>query len=259
MKKLIVANWKMNPQTAEEAKRLFVETEHRMHPLSDKVETVVCTPYVFLPMLSHYSHYARLGAQDMSEHEHGAYTGEVSGSQLKIWNVNYVIVGHSERRLYYGETDASVKLKIDSALKHRITPIVCLGGDAKANMEKMKPLVAKQFASAVKGLQRYQIGKLVFAYEPTWAISSTKNSKSATGEHAVELINHIRSLIAKHAGLESAESTPVLYGGTVHTGNVSEYARHPEISGALVGSASLDSTGFFEIIKEFHRESIHRS
>ncbi len=258
MKKLVVANWKMNPQTSEEARSLFIATEHRMHMVSENTEVIICPPFVFLPMLTHYAHYARLGAQNVSEHEYGAYTGEVSGNQLKASSVTHVILGHSERRIYFGETDIDVKNKIDMALKHRLIPIICLGGEKNATVNKMKPLVTKQFNSAIKGLQKYQIGKLIFVYEPVWAISSMKHSHAETGEHAAELITHIRNLLAKHVDRGHAQHMPVLYGGTVHQGNVSDFAKHPEISGALVGFASLESSGFFEIIKEFSRESVHK-
>lgn len=258
MKKVIVANWKMNPQSAEEARTLFVATEHRMHMVSESTEVIVCPPFVFLPMLTHFSHHVRLGAQNVSEHEYGPYTGEISGEQLKACGVGHVILGHSERRIYFGETDADVKHKIDMALRQRLSPIICLGGEERATVNKMKPLVTKQFSSAIKGLQKYQIGKLIFVYEPVWAISSMKHSHAETGEHAAELIGHIRKLLAKHVGRGHAQHMPVLYGGTVHQGNVSEYAKHPEISGALVGFASLESSGFFEIIKEFSRESVHK-
>lgn len=258
MRKLIVANWKMNPQTASEARSLFIAVEHRMHLSDDSVEVVACPPFIYLPILAHSSHYVKLGAQNMNEHEFGAYTGEVSGSQLKSSGVNYVILGHSERRMYFNENDAHVKGKIDMALKNHLNPIICLGGDEKAKKDKMKPLITKQLNSAIKGLQKYQIGRLIFVYEPSWAISSMKHSHAETGEHAAEMISHVRALLAKHIGKGHAQHMQVLYGGTVHIGNVADYAKHPEISGALVGFASLQASGFLEIVKEFGREAIHK-
>ncbi|HEV8601253.1 MAG TPA: triose-phosphate isomerase family protein [Patescibacteria group bacterium] len=259
MKKLIVANWKMNPQTTEDARRLFVTLEHRMHLINNAVDVTVCPPYVFMPLLSHFSHFLNLGSQNISAHEYGAYTGEISAEQLLLWKVSYVILGHSERRLYFGETDKDVQTKILLCLKQHLIPVVCLGGHPKADIKSMKPLVTKQFNSAVKNLDKSQIEKIAWAYEPTWAISSMQKSQPATGEHAAELIIHIRKLLAKHVGREEAEKARVLYGGTVNKGNVRDFARFSEISGALVGFASLEPTGFFEVIQEFAREAIHKT
>lgn len=258
MKKLIVANWKMNPETLQEARQLLLGLEHRMPTVQQAVEVVVCPPYIFLPPFSHYVHMTRLGTQNMSWAEAGAFTGEISAPQVRQWDVEYVILGHSERRLYCGETDEGVNKKIPVALKHKMHPIVCLGGEAGAKKTGMKRLVSKQFAAAIKGLDKADIQKIVFAYEPIWAISTMKNSKPASGDHAAELINHIRGLLAKKIGKDHARSAKVLYGGTVNKLNVHEFAKYPEITGALVGSASLDSEGFWEIVKEFSRESIHK-
>lgn len=258
MKKLIVANWKMNPQTTEEARQLFVSLEHRMHLLGGAVDVVVCPPYVFMPLLSHFSHFLALGSQNISGHEYGAYTGEISAEQLLLWKIFYVILGHSERRLYFGETDKDVQAKVALSLKHHLTPVVCLGGDAKADIKSMKPLVTRQFNSAIKNIDKNHLEKIVFAYEPSWAISSMQKSQPATGEHAAELITHIRKLLSRHLGKEPAERSTVLYGGTVNKGNVREFARFSEISGALVGFASLEPSGFFEIVQEFAREAIHK-
>jgi triosephosphate isomerase (TIM) len=258
MKKLIVANWKMNPETLDAARQLLLALEHRMHLVQDKSEVVVCPPYLFLPPFSHYSHLTRLGVQNINWAEGGAYTGEISAPQVRQWDVEYVILGHSERRIYCGETDSLVNLKIMTALKHKIHPIVCLGGEEGATKTGMKRLVSKQFAAATKGLEKDDIHRIIFAYEPIWAISTMKNSKPASGDHAAELINHVRGLIAKKLGKDKAVHAQVLYGGTVNKVNVHEFAKYPEISGALVGGASLDSENFWEIVKEFSRESIHK-
>jgi triosephosphate isomerase (TIM) len=259
MKKLLVANWKMNPKTLDQARRIFLGIEHRMHFYQDKAEVVVCPPFLFLPALSHHAHYMKLGAQNLHWQDEGAFTGEVSPSQLATWRVEYVILGHSERRIHFDETDASVRLKIDAAIKHKITPIVCLGGDAKATQANMKRLTTRQFNAAVKGLDKKHLEKIIFVYEPTWAISTMKNAEPATGEHAADLIMHIREMIAKHVGVTRSASMHVLYGGSVNKANVHEFAMHPTIDGALVGAASLEPDNFIAVIKEFHRESIHKA
>jgi triosephosphate isomerase len=258
MKKLIIANWKMNPETMDQARSLILGTEHRMHLVQQTVEVGICPPFIFLPAFSHHVHFIKLGAQNISWADSGAYTGEISALQLRQWEIGYVILGHSERRLYFGENDKDVNKKIPLALKHKMHPIVCLGGEEGAKEKDMKKLVNKQFNAAVKGLEKEEIGKIIFAYEPFWAISTMKNSKPATGEHAVELIEHIRTLLKKKVGKGHADHMKILYGGTVNKANVHEFAKYPEINGALVGGASLDRDGFWEIIKEFSRESIHK-
>ena len=258
MKKLIVANWKMNPSSLDEARRIFFGIEHRAHFYEDKVDIAVCPPYLFLPLLVHASHFVKIGAQNAAELDQGALTGEISCKQLALRGVKYVILGHSERRIFCKETDDQIRNKITQCLNEKLTPIVCLGGDIKATETTMKKLVTKQFNSAMDGLNAKQIGKMIFAYEPTWAISTFKKSKPATGEHAAQLIDHIRSLIKKKSTQFYAENATVLYGGSVNKVNVYEFSKSPTISGALVGAASLNPDGFMEIIKEFHRESIHK-
>lgn len=259
MKKLIIANWKMNPQSVEEARRLVSSVEHRMHIISTNTEVVVCPPFVYLPAFTHYIHRLKLGAQNVSWVEHGAMTGEISPAQIKQWNVSYVIVGHSERRLYLGETDSIVNAKIMAALKYKIIPVVCLGGEEGASHDDMKTLVSRQFSQVIKKLDSKQIASLVYVYEPVWAISTMKKSVQATGEHAAELIDHIYSLLEKKLGKATARNVRVLYGGTVNKDNVSDYAKYPQIDGALVGAASLDPDNFWQVVSEFNRESIHKT
>lgn len=247
----------MNPQTVDEARRLVSSFEHRMPTVAGHTEVAICPPYVYLPPLSHYTHYIGLGAQNISWVEHGAMTGEVSAGQIKNWNVNYVILGHSERRLYLGETDSIVNAKIITALKYKLTPVVCLGGEEGATKEDMRSLVTKQFTKVTKNLDRRQLEKIVYVYEPVWAISTMRKSQAATGEHAAELIDHIYDLLEKKLTKGHAKNIRVLYGGTVNKDNVHDYASKPQIDGALVGAASLDSDNFWHVVSEFNRESIH--
>lgn len=258
VKKLVVGNWKMNPESLADARKLVLGLEHRMPTVGRDADVVVCAPAVYLAPLSHHVNMLDLGAQNINWADGGAFTGEISAPQIKQWGVRWVILGHSERRLYCGETDNLVNQKIAAALKHGLVPVVCLGGEKGAKEAGMKRLVSKQFTAATKGLDKAQIQKIVFAYEPIWAISTMKNSKPATGEHAQELILHIRATLSRKLGVGVSKSMRVLYGGTVNQNNVHEFARYPEISGALVGGASLDSQNFWEIVKEFARESIHK-
>jgi triosephosphate isomerase (TIM) len=258
MKKLIIANWKMNPKTLFEARILVSSIEHRMHLFQDRIKAVVCPPSIYLPPLSHYCHYLGVGAQNVHWEESGAYTGEISALQAKQWKTSFVILGHSERRMYFGENDIMVRLKADVCIKNRMTPIICLGGDSKASQDSMKRIVNKQLKSAIKGLDKESVEKIVFVYEPIWAISSQKNSVPATGEHASEMTGFIRSLLSKIVGAGKAFHMPVLYGGSVNKKNVHEFARYPHIDGCLVGASSLEADAFISIIKEFHREAIHK-
>ena len=258
MKKLIIANWKMNPQTVEEARHLVSAIEHRMSSVVDNVEVVICAPFVYLPALSHYTHHLSLGAQNISWVEHGAMTGEISASQVKQWKANYVILGHSERRLNLGETDSIVNAKIFTALKYKLTPIVCLGAEEDATKDEMKAIVTKQFNKVTKHLEPKELENIIYVYEPTWSISTSRHSYPATGEHALELINHIYSLLEKKLAKGVARNIRVLYCGTVNKDNVHEYAKYPEIDGALVGAASLDSDNFWQVVTEFNRESVHK-
>lgn len=257
MKKLIIANWKMNPQTLEQARVLVSTLEHRMHRIAVSTDVVICPPFTYLAPLSHYSHLSVMGAQNVSWAQEGAFTGEISAMMLKNWKVKYVILGHSERRLYLGETDSMVNAKVIAALNGGITPVVCLGGEEDAIKSEMKTLVTKQFLHVTKGLDKKHLEKIIFVYEPVWAISTMKNSKPATGDHAVELVSHIRGLLAKRITKERAANLRVLYGGTVNKDNVHEFAKYPEVDGALVGAASLDQENFWTVINEFARESVH--
>jgi triosephosphate isomerase len=257
MKKLIIANWKMNPQTVEDARKLASEIQKRMHNISGQTEVVVCAPFVYLPSLGHYMDRVHLGAQNVSWEERGAFTGEISATMLKPWKVSFVILGHSERRLYLGETDSVVNSKIIACLNHKITPIVCLGGEEGIVKKEIQSSITKQFVKVTKNLGKRDLEKIVYVYEPTWAISTMKNSQPETGEHANQVIEHIYDLLEHRIG-KSAHVVRVLYGGTVNKNNVFEYAKFPKIDGALVGAASLDPDNFWHIIKEFDRERIHK-
>lgn len=257
MKKLVIANWKMNPQTAPEARRIFSSIEQRMHNINH-TEVVICAPSIFIAPLSYSAHRTNLGAQNVSWAAEGSLTGEVSVNQLELFNVRYIILGHSERRINLGETDEMVKQKISIILKHKMVPVVCLGGEKGANKSDMKKIITKQFKTAISSLDKKELLKCVFVYEPVWAISTVKNSKPATGQHAQEMILFIQNMLAKKVGKDHAKHVRILYGGTVNKNNVNQYAKYPEIDGALVGAASLDPDNFWEVIKEFDREAVHR-
>ena len=258
MKKLVIANWKMNPQTVPEARRIFNSIEQRMHNINH-TEVVICAPSIFIAPLSHSAHRTKLGAQNVSWAPEGPLTGELSVGQVELFNVRYIILGHSERRINLGETDEMIKQKIPIILKHKMVPIVCLGGEKGAKKQDMKGIITKQFKTAISSLDKREIVKCVFVYEPVWAISTVKNSRPATGQNAQEMILFIQNLLAKKVGKDHAKHVRILYGGTVNKNNVNQYAKYPEIDGALVGAASLAPDNFWQVIKEFDREAVHRA
>lgn len=258
MKKLVIANWKMNPQTLLEAKRLFHSIEVRLHKFNH-IQVLIAPPIVFLPVFAHSQHYSRLCSQNISFVEAGALTGEVSASQIKQFKVEYAILGHSERRMYLGETDDMVVKKLDLCFQHKIHPILCLGGDRLASKTNIKNIILKQFKNRTKRVSSNNLAKIIFAYEPTYAISTSKNVKPETGEFASQMIKYIRLLVAKKIGKDKALGVKVLYGGSVNKNNVYDYASFQDIDGALVGGASLNSDNFYDVIKEFNHQASKQS
>lgn len=252
-KKIIIGNWKMNPVSLDEARRLTASIEHRMHQFHGKADVAVCPPYVFLPALSQYLHFLKLGAQNSSWDERGALTGEVSPSQLAGFGVKYVILGHSERRINFGETNGAVMLRTVEALKHGLVPVLCLGGERNASKEGMKRLVLKQLKECLAGTSVEDWHKIIFVYEPSWAISTMKQAEPATPEHAAGMIAYMRALLKKKIGESGAAHAKILYGGSVNGKNASQFASMEGINGALVGAASLDGDDFTETIREFIR------
>jgi len=227
MKKLIVGNWKCNPSSSKKAEAIL--------KVSDRANVVVCPPFVFLNE-GRSLKTASLGAQDVFWEE-GAHTGEISAGQLKGLGVKYVIVGHSERRAM-GETDDIVSKKAEAVIKAGMKAIVCVGESADVRdqgTEAAERFVALQ-VSAVESL--ISSGKLIFAYEPIWAIGS---GTSATAEDAAVMARHIRSSCF-------TDKMAVLYGGSVSSGNAGEFLGHSDISGLLVGGASIDPKDFSRII-----------
>lgn len=219
----------------------------RLHP-SQKVEVAVCPPAVYLHDVGaalRGSHIG-LGAQNMYHEKEGAFTGENSAAMLRDLGCRYVIVGHSERRQLFGETNAGVNLKIFAALGEILTPIVCVGEtleEREAN--RTDQVISEQIRASLAKLSPDQAGKLVIAYEPVWAIGT---GKTASPEQAEEVHARIRQLLAELFGKETAERIRIQYGGSVKPDNAAELMRQPNIDGALVGGASLKADGFASIV-----------
>lgn len=242
-KPIIAGNWKMH-KTLSEAK-VFLEEIKDVIPDKNEVETVVCAPALFLEPLVGYG--VGIGAQNMHFEESGAFTGEISPVQIADIGVKYVILGHSERREMFNETDEAVNKKTIAAFEHNLTPIVCVGEtlEQRENGET-KGLVRSQVEKALKGLTVEQVTKTVIAYEPIWAIGT---GKSSTAEDANEVCAYIREVVKEQFSQEAAESIRIQYGGSVKPANIKEYMNQTDIDGALVGGASLEPQSFLQLLE----------
>jgi triosephosphate isomerase len=248
---LIAGNWKMF-KTHLEAMMLVQQLAHELAGHSfDNVEVVVCPPFTALRTIQTLIDSDRyefgLGAQNMNAEKEGAYTGEISPVMLKALNVSYVILGHSERRQLFGETDDAVNSKIKAAFAHDITPIVCVGEtEAERESGATDTKVDLQVRQALKGIREELVRRIVIAYEPIWAIGT---GKTATPQDAQETIGFIRGVVGKLLREEVATETRILYGGSVKAGNAAALMGQRDIDGALVGGASLDAAEFAAIVK----------
>jgi triosephosphate isomerase len=242
---MIAGNWKMNT-TVENAVKLV----KKMLPELDKVggvDKVVCPPFVSLTAVKDVikGSSVKLGAQNLFYEEKGAYTGEISPEML-AGLCDYVIIGHSERRQYFGETNEIINKKIKAAIESLLKPIFCIGESLEDNeARKTEEVLTRQTLACCDRL--YFFGGMVIAYEPIWAIGT---GKSATGEQANKTIGFIRQLVRHRHGGEIADSVRILYGGSVTAANITEFIREPEIDGALVGGASLKADEFLSIVQQ---------
>ena len=244
-KPIIAGNWKMNKTSAEAVK--FIE-EIKESVSGTDVEAVICAPFTSLKDLRKAAEGTniKIGAQNMHYEESGAYTGEISASMLSEIGVDYVIIGHSERRQYFNETDATVNKKIKKAFESDITPIFCVGETLEEReTDKTKEIVKAQIEKGLEGLSKENAKKLVVAYEPIWAIGT---GKTASSEDANEVIAYIREIIKGIYSEEISEEVRIQYGGSVKPSNVEEIMNESDIEGALVGGASLEAKDFTELV-----------
>ncbi|XMB67394.1 triose-phosphate isomerase [Mycoplasmatota bacterium zrk1] len=242
---IIAGNWKMN-KTRDEALRFIYEVNRAMPDVS-KVETAIFAQSVHLRCLvKRQGDNLKIGSQNVHYEESGAFTGEISPIALKELGVTYALIGHSERRSYYNETDESVNKKIHKALRHNLRPIVCVG-EVLSERESGKTfeVVERQTRLALEGLTSEQMDEVVIAYEPVWAIGT---GKTATPQMANETCSDIRNIVEKLFSKEVADKVRIQYGGSVNTGNIKELMSMEHIDGALVGGASLDELSFIELV-----------
>jgi triosephosphate isomerase (TIM) len=246
-KPIIAGNWKMYKSFDEAVE--FIDAVKNAIPAEDKVDAVVCAPAIYLPALVVETEETALaiGAQNMHYENEGAFTGEISPSMLAGINVDYVVLGHSERREMFNETDEAVNKKVRAALTNGIVPIICCGEtleEREAGTTEAK--VGSQIEQALAGFSSEEVQHMVIAYEPIWAIGT---GKTATAEDANETCGAIRAVIAKQFGAQTAEAVRIQYGGSVKPENIAELLSKQHIDGALVGGASLQPESYLKLLE----------
>lgn len=250
-KPIIAGNWKMF-KTRDEALQ-FIYAVNMEVPNRQFVETVICAQAPLLrDLVKRQGENLRIGAQNMHESVEGAFTGEVSAALLENIGVDYVIIGHSERRQYFNETDEKVNLKVHQALRYGLIPILCVGEALETRESgQTNPFVKDQVVKALKGLGKSQLESIVIAYEPIWAIGT---GKTATNEQANETIAYIRSVVESLYDNEAAETLRILYGGSVNPENINGLMSEPHIDGALVGGASLNAKSYMTLVQAAYKK-----
>lgn len=245
-KPIIAGNWKMF-KTVPEATAFINEVKGKAEV--EGVESVICAPFTNLPALVEAvkGTSIKIGAQNLHFEDNGAFTGEISGVMLSDLGVNYVIIGHSERRAYFAETDEIVNKKVHAAFKHGLTPIVCVGESLEEREAGKTNEVCKvQTVGAFQGLSAEQAKQVVIAYEPIWAIGT---GKSSSASDANEACSYIRSVVRDLYNDEVAQAVRIQYGGSVKPENVREYMAESDIDGALVGGASLQPASYIALVE----------
>ncbi len=244
-KPIIAGNWKMF-KTRDEALQFILAVYDKM-PSQEKVDSVICSQFTVLRCLvKRQGENLRIGAQNMHFEDSGAFTGEVSADMLKSIGVTYVIIGHSERRAMFNETDESVNKKLHKAFEKELTPILCVGESLEQRENgKVKEFIGNQLKLDLAGLTKEQVKELVIAYEPIWAIGT---GKTATSQVADETCGFIRSMIKELYDQETADAIRIQYGGSVKTSNIDELMSMPNIDGALIGGASLKADDFIKLV-----------
>ena len=249
-KKIVAGNWKMNTTLAEGV-GLAKDVNEALKNVTPKCDVVIAVPFTHLASIAAVIDQNKLGlgAENCADHVKGAYTGEVSAPMVASTGATYVILGHSERRQYYGETSETLKVKVGLALENGLTPIFCIGEvlEERENGTYLD-VVKKQIEEALFDLSAEDFGKLILAYEPVWAIGT---GKTATDDQAEEMHAFIRSVIAKKYGDQVADDCSILYGGSCKPSNAAQLFAKPNVDGGLIGGASLEAASFMGIVNAF--------
>ena len=249
-KNIVAGNWKMNT-TVPEGVALAKEVNEALAAATPKCDVVICVPFTHLCPVAAVIDQTRLGlgAENCADHKSGAYTGEVSAPMVASTTAKYVILGHSERRQYYGETAETLREKVALALENGLTPIFCIGEVLSEREDgTFNEVVRRQVEEGLFNLSAEDFGKIVLAYEPVWAIGT---GKTATPEQAEDMHAWIRSVIAGKYGAEVAENTSIIYGGSCKPSNAAELFAKPDIDGGLIGGAALKCADFMGIVNAF--------
>ncbi len=250
-KTIIAGNWKMH-KNRQEAKELAKQIVAQTKDIKDLPEVVLCPPFTALSevVAAVEGTPIKAGAQNMDHHDSGAYTGEISPLMLKDLGIKHVVIGHSERRQYFGETNASVNLKVKAALSHDLIPIMCVGESLDERDNSLTDsVVRRQVGAGLQDIKWEDAEKIVIAYEPVWAIGTGKNCEAQEANRVAALIRTTVSDLYKADGKKVGDVIPVLYGGSVKPSNVDEQLALPDIDGSLVGGAALKADDFIPIIK----------
>lgn len=243
---IIIGNWKMNPLTLKEAEKLFSGVARGISGVK-KTEVVICPPFLYLERLKKLSQKIILGAQNTFLGDTGAFTGEISSEMLYSLGARYVILGHSERRAM-GENNGDINKKIKSSLVAGLRPILCVGENVRDEDHGYFNLVKTELEECLVGIPKNSISKIIIAYEPIWAISSTPNRKDATANDSREMSIFIRKVLSDKFGGEAAK-VRIIYGGSVTEKDAGDFLQNGGVDGLLPGRASLDAKKFVEIIK----------
>jgi triosephosphate isomerase len=247
-KNIVAGNWKMN-NNLQEGLTLANDLQEVLNGKTVHCDVVICTPFIHLPLVAKEVKTIGVGAQNCADKVSGAYTGEVSAAMVASTGAKYVILGHSERRAYYGETNAGLKEKVLLALANDLTPIFCIG-EVLAERESgiQNTVVETQIRESLFDLSAEDFSKIVLAYEPVWAIGT---GKTATSDQAQEMHAFIRKTLTDKYGAAVANETSILYGGSCNAGNAKELFANPDVDGGLIGGASLAVDKFLPIIEAF--------
>ena len=252
-KKLIVANWKMNPGSIKEARRLCGAVRQGVRGVKN-VEVVLCPPFPYLPIIEGVAK----GAQNCHWEQKGAYTGEVSPATLKDIGCEYVIIGHSERKRYFSETDEVINKKVKAALKAGLKVILCIGEDTRDSFDskghwthELDPKLKEQLIGALAGVKKSQLDKVVVVYEPVWAIGSGKTvtADAASPDDVLSARIFIKKIIASAYSRKDADKMRILYGGSTDKKNARGFIESGQVDGLLVGGSSLDADEFVAMVK----------
>ncbi len=249
-KNIVAGNWKMNT-TVPEGLALAKEVNEALKATKANCDVIICVPFTHLCPVADAidANVLGLGAENCADHKSGAYTGEVSAAMVASTGAQYVILGHSERRQYYGETSETLREKVALALENGLKPIFCIGEVLEERENgTYNEVVARQVEEGLFNLSAEDFGKIILAYEPVWAIGT---GKTATAEQAEDMHAHIRAVIAGKYGKEVADNTSILYGGSCKPSNAAELFAKPDVDGGLIGGASLKCADFMGIVAAF--------